>query len=600
MAKCILLVRVSTESKKQKESIKEQEKELFDLAIADGYTESDIIPICTQESGLKRFYAKTEDEKNEIEIKRQGLQEMENLIKNDSGINCVYAWEISRISRREKVLYNELEFLTDRKIQLIIKSPYIKLLLPNGDIDINAKMAFSIFATLAASEMTNKLARFKRSKENKRAEGKFVGGFIPFGYTVDKDSKKFIVNEEEAEIIKFIFNEYLNGKFSVYGLADELQARGIINYNNRKSAKTFVSIVLHNYAYAGLPVTNRLKRAKSSGNIYPAIVTKEMVDAAILKAEAAISKPKTATKNIYYAKGLIKCSECGCNYVSRKASAIYHCGNEINKCTNPSISINLIDSLLWYVAINLKSWKMLHQSEDDKLEYQNQIEINIQKINKIEQDLKDNEDAYGIIYELVKRKRITLDKYENDAKELDKEKEKLHLQKNELINKNFEIERLLQNINSSVSVDIDAIADIEDDTTRYDIIHEVIDKLLVYKVASGVLRIEIYQKLLDTPMIYYITTRNRKIYNSNFDIAQAYQFIDEHIINITILERYKRKNDENDKERHKEYYKKNRDKIIKKSVERKRLYRANNRDEYNQKEREHRAKKKMEQNKGEG
>ena len=93
MAKCILLVRVSTESKKQKESIKEQEKELFDLAIADGYTESDIIPICTQESGLKRFYAKTEDEKNEIEIKRQGLQEMENLIKNDSSINCVYAWK---------------------------------------------------------------------------------------------------------------------------------------------------------------------------------------------------------------------------------------------------------------------------------------------------------------------------------------------------------------------------------------------------------------------------------------------------------------------------------------------------------------------------
>ena len=48
-----------------------------------------------------------------------------------------------------------------------------------------------------------------------------------------------------------------------------------------------------------------------------------------------------------------------------------------------------------------------------------------------------------------------------------------------------------------------------------------------------------------------------------------------------------------------EYYKKNRDEIIKKTVERKRLYRANNRDEYNQKSREYRAKKKMEQNKGE-
>lgn len=62
MAKCILLVRVSTESKKQKRVLRNR-KRTFDLAIADGYTESDIIPICTQESGLKRFYAKTEDEK---------------------------------------------------------------------------------------------------------------------------------------------------------------------------------------------------------------------------------------------------------------------------------------------------------------------------------------------------------------------------------------------------------------------------------------------------------------------------------------------------------------------------------------------------------
>lgn len=598
MAKCILLVRVSTESKKQKESIKEQEKELFDLALSDGYKEEDIIPICTQESGLKRFYAKTDDEKDAVEVKRQGLQEMEETIKNDSNINCVYAWEISRISRREKVLYDELEFLTDRKIQLVIKSPYLKLLTPSGEIDTNAKMAFSIFATLAASEMTNKLARFKRTKELKRAEGKFVGGFIPFGYTVDKDTKKFIIKEEEAEIIKFIFNEYLNGKYSIYGLADELQARGIINYMNRSSAKTFVSIVLHNYAYAGLPPTTRMNRRKSSGNIYPAIVTKEIVDAAIAKAEAALTSPKT-TDNIYYAKSIIKCGECGRAYVARNNVAAYHCSNELNKCTNSQVSINLIDSLLWYVAITLKSWNMLHQTEKDKTEYQNQIEINIQKINKIEQDLKDNEDSYNIIYELVKRKRITLEKYDNDAKGLDKEKEELQFKKNELKNKNFEIERLLQNISSSVSVDIDAIADIEDDTTRYDIIHEVVDKLLVYKVASGVLRIEIYQKLLDTPMIYYITTRNRKIYDSKFDIEQAYQFKDEHIVNINILNRYKRKNDEKDKEKHREYYKKKRDEIIKKTVERKRLYRANNRDEYNKKAREYRAKKKMEQNKGE-
>lgn len=594
MAKCILLVRVSTESKKQQESIKEQEKELYNLAISDGYSEDDIIPICTQESGLKRFYAKTEDEKNEIEIKRQGLQLMENIIKNDATINCVYAWEISRISRREKVLYDELEFLTDRKIQLIIKSPYIKLLLPNGEIDVNAKMAFAIFATLAASEMTNKLARFKRTKEAKRAEGKFVGGFIPFGYSVDKETKKIIINEEEAEIVKFIFNEYLNGKYSVYGLADELQARGIIDYDKRGSAKTFVSIVLHNYAYAGLPPTQRINNRKTSGNIYPAIVTKEMVDAAVQKAEAAITRPKSATKNIYYAKGLIKCAKCGRNYVSRKTSAIYHCGSEVNKCTNPQISINLMDSLLWYVAITLKSWQMLHKSEEDETNYKQELKINNQKISKIESDIKTVEDGYDIIYELVKRKRITLDKYEADAAKLDKEKEYLLQEKNKLINKNFEIERVLSNYNNKSVVDVDSISQIEDDTTRFNIIHEVIEKAIIEKVADGVLRIEIFQKLLSNTLVYYITTRNRKIYDSKFNIEQAYKFNDEHIIDLNILERYKRKVSETDKEKRKEYYQKNKDKIIKKSVERKKLYLINHREEYNAKVRENRKRKKKE------
>lgn len=125
MAKCILLVRVSTESKKQEISLREQETELFELALSKGYCEEDIIAICKQESALKRRYA-TSDEKDAIEIKQQGLQEMEDAIKNDSSINCVFAWEISRISRREKVLFDELEFLTDRKIQLVILKPRIE------------------------------------------------------------------------------------------------------------------------------------------------------------------------------------------------------------------------------------------------------------------------------------------------------------------------------------------------------------------------------------------------------------------------------------------------------------------------------------------
>ena len=49
MGKCILLVRVSTE----RQSFDAQEQELFQLALSDGYAESDIIPICEKESRIK-------------------------------------------------------------------------------------------------------------------------------------------------------------------------------------------------------------------------------------------------------------------------------------------------------------------------------------------------------------------------------------------------------------------------------------------------------------------------------------------------------------------------------------------------------------------
>ena len=144
MGKCILLVRVSTE----RQSFDAQEQELFQLALSDGYAESDIIPICEKESGIKLR-----------EEERKGLNAMKELIKSDSTIDCVYAWEISRIARKKKILFSILEYLTDRKIQLIIKDPYLKLLLPNGEIDQNAEMVFTLFAQMAESEMRNKAAR---------------------------------------------------------------------------------------------------------------------------------------------------------------------------------------------------------------------------------------------------------------------------------------------------------------------------------------------------------------------------------------------------------------------------------------------------------
>ena len=571
MAKCILLVRVSTESKKQEISLREQETELFELALSKGYCEEDIIAICKQESALKRRYA-TSDEKDAIEIKQQGLQEMEDAIKNDSSINCVFAWEISRISRREKVLFDELEFLTDRKIQLVILKPYIELLNSDGSLNPSSKMQFSMFAALADAEMRNKSDRFRRTKESRRKEGKYVGGWLPFGYMVEPTTKKIIINEEEAAIVKYMFNEYLKGGTSIYKLANELQERGIISYDNKHSAFTFAYTILRNYSYAGLQGTVRQKDRKPSTNVYPAIVTKEMIDKAIEMSEQAKTKPKTNVKNIYYCKSLLKCADCERVYVARLNKAVYQCTNDNGKCNNAEISINLADTILWNVAMTLKISQMLHQTEEDKTAYQLQIEVLKQKIEKINIDIENNNKAYSILNKRIIMQKISEEDGELIEKELDSTKKELEKKLNEYNNKVAEIEQILFNMNTSIAfkhINIDDIADIEDDNLRYEIIHEIIDYCMVEKVANSIIKLELYAKHINTAYTYYVTTRNRKIYNKDFRIEEEYTSDNTHLVDFKILQRYKRQGKAN-KEYQKQYYQKNREKLIKQNVEAKR------------------------------
>ncbi|MDD6741585.1 MAG: recombinase family protein, partial [Prevotella copri] len=117
--KCILLVRVSTES----QSYDEQQKELYELADRYGYKESDIVSVAEKESGIKLD-----------EEERAGLNKMKELIETGE-FDCVFAWEISRIARRKKILVSILEYLVGLKIQLVLKEPHIELLKGDKTID---------------------------------------------------------------------------------------------------------------------------------------------------------------------------------------------------------------------------------------------------------------------------------------------------------------------------------------------------------------------------------------------------------------------------------------------------------------------------------
>ena len=148
--KCILFVRVSTSF----QSLTEQEKELHQMAINDGYSKENIILIPEKESGIKLS-----------EEERKGITTLKKHIENDDTINCVYLWEISRLARRQKVLMSIREYLIERKINIKIKTPTCSLLNADGTLNEGADLIFSLYSQMSEAEMRTKIERFRRTKK---------------------------------------------------------------------------------------------------------------------------------------------------------------------------------------------------------------------------------------------------------------------------------------------------------------------------------------------------------------------------------------------------------------------------------------------------
>ena len=69
--------------------------------------------------------------------------------------------------------------------------------------------------------------KVKTSLSVRRANGKYIAAFAPYGYRKsEKDKYKLEVDEFASQIVKRIFREYLSGK-SMYKIAEKLNQEGI-------------------------------------------------------------------------------------------------------------------------------------------------------------------------------------------------------------------------------------------------------------------------------------------------------------------------------------------------------------------------------------
>lgn len=395
MKKAVLFVRVSTE----KQTLESQIEALKRTAFIDGYSDSDLIVIAKKESGVKLK-----------ESEREGLNELKSvIIEND--VNCVYIFELSRLSRDPMTLYSVRDkIFKDNKVQLKCLKPTFSLLEEpeRTKFDAMGSLVFSIFGCFAEQEVVEKKERFHRGKAQKAIEGKYSGGTVPYGYEIDANKDNLLViNHDEADIIHTIFDLYEAG-YSLSRISQELRERGLKyqNYVNKKRSpeKDFGIWFVHQILTAELLTGRKTKGATASfARSYPAIISEAQFDRCRKIAEdnnTSFGK----VERIFLAKGLIRCPECGANFRAYSSKIHYSCPNALMSsnvrrlnnledrrlCSNNiCISISAMDALLWHVAVMKECEFMLGSAISDKSEFEHQIAILKEKIDAIQPRLDD-------------------------------------------------------------------------------------------------------------------------------------------------------------------------------------------------------------------
>lgn len=496
MAKAILLVRVSTD----KQSFDEQEKQVYDMAIADGYTDDDIIIIAEKESGIKLS-----------EEKRKGLNRMKEVIANED-VAIVYAWEISRIARKKKVLFSILDYLTERKIQLAIYEPNIRLLNDDGTINDASETIFTLFAQMAESEMRTKAARWTRTKKAMAEQGKWTGGWKPhFGYSVDKETKKYVINEDEAKVIRMIFNLYVNSNMGYSRIAKELAKRGY------KMSRNVIGKLISDPTYTGEHQDVRtVKGKKFYGNkrTWPIIIDKETWEKAKYKRENT-DKSHDKSSKYYFGALLIKCPNCGRHW-TMTAQKDYRCMG----CGGQTISLNLIDSLLWYDVVDDYQLALGLYREGNMSELNDQLNVLQEKLAHCEKVIGSVDDRLERIAISYQDGMITHDKMLErrdevlaEIKEAENDRQQ-HLANIDKINEMIETLKNDNDLTARLNRIDDEIQDINDFKQMYEIIHQYIGYVTVKDIefngSKYVKEIAIFHKFTDEIHRFHYYYRKQK------------------------------------------------------------------------------------------
>ena len=469
--KAIILSRVSS----LQQTLEQQTAAVHKEVKRDGYTDENIKIIEDKESAIKL----SEEERN-------GLNKMKEYIKSDSSINAVYLYELSRLSRRQTVLFSIRDFLIERQIQLICLQPQMRLLDENGKMSQTASLMFSIFSSFCETEMELKKERMMRGRQYNTSIGKIGSGRPPFGYSINRE-KYYITDPIQSEIVKRFFLQYSKGSTSIADIAKELKEEGLFPKTSFDTLQQNLLRWLERDFYVGI-------------HPYPQIISQSLFDKVQSVRKKRRSAPKKKHNNRFLLKGLVFDGNSGrnlCGWYGGDGYLLTH-----SKGEGMMIKRKLIDPLVWDYAKALYR-KHLMNPAIMKRQLQKELIVISKKVDTIRTESQSLRDKMDKVVEHMILRDLSTKRGE----------ELIETLKDQLSDKEW---RLLELINETVSkqqqiIEADFMEDFNEDTMSLDdkiaIVRKVVKQITIVRTSKFTSHISIFNNINDVVSVYEVKSR---------------------------------------------------------------------------------------------
>ena len=315
-------------------------------------------------------------------------------------VDAVLVMDIDRLGRGD---------LQDQGYILnLFKRKHVRIITPDKTYDLSDETDEDMFdfkAFFARKELVTIKRRFARGKQASLNAGNYIGTNAPFGYR--KESKTLCIVEEEAKIIKLMFDLYVNKGYGDTRIARYLKDHGIKNHNGSDWQRTTIRRILNNPIYIGKVAWNKRDFTYKDGrrvgstlksiedwNIYEGKHEGIIDEETFWKAQDLAKErivPHIYSRNLSNPLSyLIKCSACGRTMSQRSSTRkkpTLRCSQSCGGVMSTYIDI-VEERLISQVRDILEGLQWKYRDIDPAAELEEEIDLTSQVIENARKEIK--------------------------------------------------------------------------------------------------------------------------------------------------------------------------------------------------------------------